>query len=123
MLEVDLKQWERKCCCFVPWKDGEEGLQDGTLDDMWDILWDVYTYKGRGSPVTSPLPIFFIDQQSAHDLTVIAMEPDFLYMRKQTSTANAAADILKNTLASKVRGFIYNWIRGSTQCIDWKSVV
>lgn len=57
MPDVDLEQWERKHCCFVLWKDGEEGLQGGTLQDMWDILWDVYTYKrvaGHQLPRPSP---------------------------------------------------------------------
>lgn len=112
MLDVDLEQWERKHCCFVLWEDSEEGLQGGTLQDMWDILWDVYTNKrGRGSPTTSSLPIFFIDQQSGHDFTLIAVEPDFLYTRKP-STATAAADILKDIPAAKARGFLYNRIRG-----------
>lgn len=110
MTEVDLEQGDRKYCCFVPWKDGEQGQRDGTLEDMWDIFWDVYTYKrGRATPVTSPIPIFFIDRQSGHDLTVIAVEPDLLYMRKPNA---AAAEILKDTPASKVRGFLHGRIGG-----------
>ncbi|OJJ80106.1 uncharacterized protein ASPGLDRAFT_39395 [Aspergillus glaucus CBS 516.65] len=102
----DLEQWD-KHCCFVPWKDGQ---RDGTLEDMWDIFWDVYTYRrDRATSITPPLPIFFIDQQSGHDLTVIAVDSDILYTRKSNT---AAAEILKNTPARKVRGFFHGRLSG-----------
>lgn len=107
MNEIDLEQWEEKHCCYVPWKDGQ---RDGTLEDMWDIFWDVYTYKrGRATSITSPFPIFFIDQQSGNDLTVIAVDSDTLYTRKSNT---AAAEILKNTPARNVRGFFHGRLSG-----------
>ncbi|ODM14755.1 hypothetical protein SI65_09749 [Aspergillus cristatus] len=102
MNQIDSKHWDRKHCCFVSWKDDQ---RDGTLEDMWDVFWDVYTYKrGRATAVTSPLPMFFIDQQSGHDLTVVAVDSDTLYTRKSNT---AAAEILKDTPARKVRGFFH----------------
>lgn len=107
MNDIDLEQWDKKHCCFVPWKDGQ---RDATLEDMWDIFWDVYTYKrGRATSITSPFPIFFIDQQSGHDMTVIAVDSDTLYTRKSNT---AAAEILKNTPARKVRGFFHGRLSG-----------
>lgn len=107
MNEIDLEQWDKKHCCFVPWKDGQ---RDGTLEDMWDIFWDVYTYKrGGATSITSPFPIFFIDKQSGHDLTVIAVDSDILYTRKSNT---AAAQILENTPARKVRGFFHGRLSG-----------
>lgn len=107
MNQIDSEYWDRKHCCFVPWKDDQ---RDGTLEDMWDVFWDVYTYKrGRATAVTSPLPMFFIDQQSGHDLTVIAVDSDTLYTRKSNT---AAAEILKDTPARKVRGFFHGRLSG-----------
>ncbi|PYI08735.1 hypothetical protein BO78DRAFT_395340 [Aspergillus sclerotiicarbonarius CBS 121057] len=59
---------EEKFACFVPW-DGEE---HGTLDDIWKIVWELYTYY-RGNRAF--FPIFFADQQSAADNTVLGVHP------------------------------------------------
>lgn len=96
-----------KHCCFVLWKDDQ---QDGILEDMWDVFWNIYTFKrGRVTAITSTFPIFFIDQQSRHDLTVIAVDSDTSYTRRSTTVA---AEILRDTPARKVRRLFHGRLSG-----------
>ena len=60
---------DRKGCCFVPWQHGDPDAPDGTLDDIWKIFWDM---EQADDPPA--FPIFFVDEQSGADRTVLMVE-------------------------------------------------
>ncbi|KAK2766080.1 hypothetical protein FQN54_007595 [Arachnomyces sp. PD_36] len=82
--------------CFVPWKSGHKDEPDGTLEDMWEILWN--TYKEFEPPV------FCIDQQSGVDLKLIALAGKFFPI---TSASGAAVEALRAIEYSDLRGMYY----------------
>ncbi|EHA28094.1 hypothetical protein ASPNIDRAFT_40622, partial [Aspergillus niger ATCC 1015] len=83
-----------------------EGEADGTLDDVWKIFWEVFTYRGERD---SQFPIFFIDAQSALDNTVLVVHPDHLWFDQSNHRALA---MLQNVLYPSVRGLQYGRVPG-----------
>ncbi|GLA34849.1 hypothetical protein AnigIFM63309_009028 [Aspergillus niger] len=100
--EVEENHWGTKIACHVPW-DNEA---DGTLDDVWKIFWEVFTYRGERD---SQFPIFFIDAQSALDNTVLVVHPDHLWFDQSNHRALA---MLQNVLYPSVRGLQYGRVPG-----------
>ncbi|KAL3486557.1 hypothetical protein BJX62DRAFT_246673 [Aspergillus germanicus] len=102
--------WEgcgRKTACFVPWtpRDDDYTARDGTLEDMWDVFWELYTYKrGRSVPYGTSLPTFFIDQQSAIDQTVIAVHADYMF---RYTEEELAGEVLKGVELPKLKGILF----------------
>ena len=74
--EADYDYELDKQCCFVPWKPGKDGKDDGTLEDMWEIYWMVVV-SNQGHFPNPPGPIFFIDYQSGCDRTIIMADCHF----------------------------------------------
>ena len=109
LVKISDHDWaDTKTVCYVPWTKDES--RDGNLDDMWEVFWDLYTYKrGRAVPCGTSLPAFFIDWQSGIDQTVTAVAPDHLYVSRDNPSP---MELLKGIDAPKLRGFKYNRIPG-----------
>ncbi|OJJ07291.1 hypothetical protein ASPVEDRAFT_363583 [Aspergillus versicolor CBS 583.65] len=104
---VDVDVADSKCACYVPWTKDESC--EGNLDDMWEIFWDVYTYKrGHAVPCGHNTPVFFIDRQSGIDQTVIVAEADTLYIPRDQKTT--ASELLDGIDVPQLRGFRHNRI-------------
>lgn len=93
----------QKACCFVPWEEGSRNALDGTMDDIWRIFWEM---RQRTS---CPMPIFFIDQQSGVDYTVLMVDTDH-YIGPHDDTH--AAELLRDVEDASTRGLLYGRIRG-----------
>ena len=93
----------QKACCFVPWEGGNPDAPDGTMDDIWRIFWEM---RRRTS---CPMPIFFIDQQSGVDYTVLMVDTDH-YIGPHDDTH--AAELLRDVEDASTRGLLYGRIRG-----------
>jgi hypothetical protein len=101
-----------KTACFVPWTPPEDDpIRDGTIEDMWDVFWELYTYKrGRSVPYGTSTPTFFIDQQSAIDKTVVAVYADYMFRYKDEELAR---EVLRDVELPKVKGMVYNRVPAS----------
>lgn len=88
--------------CFVSWKSGKEGLVDGTLEDMWELMWKAYTF-----PAHSCSEIFFIDGQSGIDQTLIMAQPEFYRGEDDKG-------LLNDTREPYIMGFCYGRVRGAS---------
>jgi hypothetical protein len=101
-----------KTACFVPWTPPTDNLmRDGTLEDMWDVFWELYTYKrGRAVPYGTILPTFFIDLRSAIDKTVIAVYADYMF---RYTDEDLARELLSGVELPKLKGMVYNRVPAS----------
>ncbi|BCS28452.1 uncharacterized protein APUU_70022A [Aspergillus puulaauensis] len=104
---ADIDWADEKSVCYVPWTKDES--RDGNLDDAWEVFWDLYTYKrGRAVPCGHSTPVFFIDQQSGIDQTVLVADADMLYIDRDNTAA--PLELLKGLDVPKLRGIMYNRI-------------
>ena len=96
-------------CCFVPLKTGEEGQVNGTLEDMWEIFCAVFTYEGPQDYHT----IYFIDEQSAIDMTVIGVCRDYFRGKDEQR-------ILKGTPHWNIRGLLHGRLVCEVACSNFE---
>lgn len=103
-MEVDDEDEEyKKACCFVPWAEENENISDGTVDDMWKVFW------GMSQITTFEMPIFFVDQQSGIDQTVLVAYPDYSYNSDEDTQSPV----------EEVNGMLYCRIKGRDAHMIW----
>lgn len=93
----------QKACCFVPWEEGHNSALDGTIDDIWRIFWEMR----RGT--SCQMPIFFIDEQSGIDQTVLMVDTDHYIWQHDDERAT---EILKDVEDPSTKGLLYGRIKG-----------
>ncbi|KAH8692382.1 hypothetical protein BGW36DRAFT_363374 [Talaromyces proteolyticus] len=93
--DIDEEFEVRKDCCYVPW----ERHQDGTPQDIWEIIWEVYQYDLHRSAICC------IDQQSGEDNTVLLVKMDYYF--EDLEETKYPRDLLKDLLYPDIRGFKY----------------
>lgn len=98
----DEESGEKRECRVIPWGRHEA---DGTVDDMWSILWKV-------AALSCFHVIFFVDNQSGHDNSVIVADVDSVSDFNLTNEARNALQKLENFEDPNVRGFWYCRIPG-----------
>ncbi|PYH91299.1 hypothetical protein BO71DRAFT_401468 [Aspergillus ellipticus CBS 707.79] len=101
--EVEEPEWGDKISVTIPWANTEA---DGTLDDVWKIFWEIHTHQ-RGKGIRTP--IFFVDQQTLVDNTVLAVEHDYYFVEDGNTTAK---EMLKDVPFPDCRGFLYGRVAG-----------
>lgn len=89
---------QRKDVCFVPWEHDE----DGTLDDIWSIVLEIYKHEGFGRRFAR---FFCLDRQSVEDQTLIIVEPDFFLAGRKVQDEG---DLLQGMVAPTLAGFRCN---------------
>lgn len=93
----------RKACCFVPWEDGSQNAPDGTVEDIWRIFWEMRRCT------SCPMPIFFIDEQSGLDQTVLMVDTDhYIWLHDDEQ----ATELLKDVEDASTKGLLYGRIKG-----------
>ncbi|KAJ5292281.1 uncharacterized protein N7443_008234 [Penicillium atrosanguineum] len=97
-----------KACCFVPWAEEGENVSGGTVDDMWEVFWGMYQLT------TFEMPIFFIDDQSGIDQTVLVVYPDHCY-----NSDEDAQSLMEDVNKPKVNGMLYGRIKGRDAHMAW----
>ncbi|KAJ5217227.1 hypothetical protein N7468_010235 [Penicillium chermesinum] len=111
---VQLGQYDdpsfRKVVCPVPWKEGEEDAEDGTVEDMYR-LYQEYRERCEGSVV-------FVDQQSAvdHKVIVTGALSFSSYGRPDVD------ELLKDVPNAKFRGFQYGRKKGREAWCVWANI-
>jgi hypothetical protein len=93
----------QKACCFVPWKDGHKTALDGTIDDIWRIFWEMRRCT------SCQMPIFFIDEQSGIDQTVLMVDTDHYIWQHDDERAT---ELLKDVEDASTKGLLYGRIKG-----------
>ncbi|CEO59671.1 hypothetical protein PMG11_04339 [Penicillium brasilianum] len=93
----------QKACCFVPWEEGNQNAPDGTIDDIWRIFWEIRQCT------SCQMPIFFIDEQSGVDQTVLMVDTDH-YIWPQDD--ERATELLRDVEDPSIRGLLYGRIKG-----------
>ncbi|KAJ5662784.1 hypothetical protein N7462_011710 [Penicillium macrosclerotiorum] len=88
--------------CRIPW----ESEEDGTLDDIWNILWTIYRHDGA-----PPVCFFCIDREAAVDLDVLLVKPDFYWGDRQDGQEHPS--LLVDLECPRLRGFWYCRISGN----------
>lgn len=102
--EADQRVGLRKEACYVPWKRED----DGTLSDIWNILWKCFDYEG----LQRFCPSFVcIDRQSGIDQTVLFVAPDWEFYETRAAEENAK-ELLKGFLGWRLQGFGYTRLSG-----------
>ncbi|KAJ5281648.1 hypothetical protein N7478_007020 [Penicillium angulare] len=76
----DIGNRKRKDSRFVPWEDDD----DASLDDIFNILVDVYNYLEMGRQC---LNSFYIDRDSPTDGCLLLVQADFYLSEKNYTTA------------------------------------
>ncbi|KAJ6096045.1 hypothetical protein N7486_006791 [Penicillium sp. IBT 16267x] len=92
---------QRKDVCFVPWERDE----DGTLDDIWNIVLKIYKHEGFGRRFQR---FFCLDRQSVEDQTLIIVEPDFFLAGRKVQDEG---ELLQGMIAPTLAGFRCNRVR------------
>lgn len=92
-----------KACCFVPWEDGNQNAPDGSVDDIWRIFWEMRRCT------SCQMPIFFIDEQSGVDQTILMVDTDH-YIWQQDD--ERATDLLRDVEDPSTKGLLYGRIKG-----------
>lgn len=95
-LDYDTEQ--RKDVCFVPWEHNE----DGTLDDIWNIVLKIYKHEGFGRRFQR---FFCLDRQSVEDQKLIVVEPDFYLAGRKVQDEGR---LLQGMVAPTLAGFRCN---------------
>ncbi|GLI80437.1 hypothetical protein PoHVEF18_008792 [Penicillium ochrochloron] len=93
----------QKACCFVPWEDGHKPALDGTIDDIWRIFWEMRRCT------SCQMPIFFIDEQSGIDQTVLMVDTDHYIWQHDDERAT---ELLKDVEDASTKGLLYGRIKG-----------
>lgn len=93
----------QKACCFVPWEEGNRNTTDGTIDDIWRIFWEMRRCT------SCQMPIFFIDEQSGIDQTVLMVDTDHYIWQHDDERAT---ELLKDVEDPSTRGLLYGRIKG-----------
>ncbi|KAJ5176149.1 uncharacterized protein N7482_002026 [Penicillium canariense] len=88
--DIDQQFGYIKKCCYVPW----EGEEDGTDEDIWSIVWQVW--EDGGDQV-----FFCIDQLSGEDQSVLCVECDRFSYRQLPENAKHLTGVCDPNL----RGF------------------
>lgn len=88
--------------CFIPWSRE----QDGTLQDAWNILWQMFQHSARNS--TNPV-FLCIDEQSGVDQTLLVIRADWYLVPMDTIDKQIISDMLKPQL----RGIRYTRVHAS----------
>lgn len=99
-----------KFICPVPWKDGDEGAEDATPEEMWRLYLE---YKERCEGC-----IVCIDQQSADDLKVIIMNGLCVW----TGDGGDLGDILTDVEYPHERGLEWGRQEGREAHIIWMNL-
>ncbi|KAJ6188711.1 hypothetical protein N7519_003619 [Penicillium mononematosum] len=79
----------------LPWKNGEAGVPDGELKDIWEIIVEAYHDLTGGF---IPIVLIFVDAQFAHDETVILARADIC-------NYDPEHELLKHLPFARLRGF------------------
>ncbi|KAJ5904996.1 uncharacterized protein N7473_001912 [Penicillium subrubescens] len=93
----------QKACCFVPWEDGHTTTLDGTIDDIWRIFWEMRRCT------SCQMPIFFIDEQSGIDQTILMVDTDHYIWQHDDERAT---ELLKDVEDASTKGLLYGRIKG-----------
>ncbi|KAJ5174197.1 uncharacterized protein N7482_000074 [Penicillium canariense] len=93
----------QKACCFVPWEDGDPNAPDGTIHDIWSIFWDMRRCT------SCEMPIFFIDEQSGVDQTVIMVDIDHFFWHPDDEQATK---LLSDVEDPSTKGLLYGRVKG-----------
>lgn len=94
-----------KECCYIPWKSGS-GSVDATMEDVWEIVWNAYTYAAeRGRDWHC---LFFIDRQSAFDCSLLMAVQDWY-----RGGDSAVKGFLRGITCPRLRGFYYTRVDGN----------
>lgn len=113
---------ERPKYSSVSWKNGDAGMVDGKLKDIWNILWDLYKHPNRTS--LDPIRFVCVDKQFEVDQSVILVEAEMY--------EHPGHELLQHLPFPALRGFQYtrapadvaycanlNWINKASNYDDW----
>ncbi|KAJ5679939.1 hypothetical protein N7462_008183 [Penicillium macrosclerotiorum] len=93
----------QKACCYVAWADGDPDAPDGTVDDIWRIFWDLRRHT------SCEMPIFFVDEQSGVNQTVIMVDCDHFFWASDNEQANR---LLQDVEDPSTKGILCGRLKG-----------
>ncbi|KAJ5156864.1 hypothetical protein N7492_009667 [Penicillium capsulatum] len=99
-----------KGCCFVPWRNGDKDAPDGTLDDVWKMMWEM---KDAWEPPR--YPIFLVDAQSGIDQTVLMVSR----MNVRPPDLERFRGLLEEVEDPDLRGFYYGRVKAVEMHTAW----
>ncbi|KAJ5105550.1 hypothetical protein NUU61_002897 [Penicillium alfredii] len=92
----------------IPWKSGPEGDVDGTIEDIWEIVWKVWTSEGRAGNCGT---FACVDQQSAVDQTVILVDAKWYHGSREQ-------ELLQYLPSPTMKGFRYTRVAARDAHLD-----